>query len=91
MTKIDIILRVKDRLRCTTKEATSYVETVLNHIKEAVVSGETAKIAGFGVFEAKQKRERNGRNPATGEAMPIVARKVLRFKSSVLLRKAINS
>jgi len=91
MTKLDIIEKVKDRLRCTSKEATAYVETVLWHIKETVASGESVKLARFGVFDVRQKKERKGRNPATGEAMPIVARRILIFKPSVLLRTAVNS
>jgi len=91
MTKLDIILRVKDRTGCTVREAASYVETVLYHAREAIVSEGVVKIARFGVFEIQHKRERKGRNPITGEAVQIVARRILKFRPSPLLHEAINS
>jgi integration host factor subunit alpha len=59
-------------------------------MKSTLESGENVKIHGFGNFEVKQKNDRIGRNPATGDAMTIEARRVLTFKPSGLLRQAVN-
>ena len=67
------------------------VESALNILKDALANGEHVKIAGFGKFEVKNKAQRRGRNPVTGEAMAITPRKVLTFKSSRLLKKQMNS
>lgn len=66
------------------------MEAVFSILKESLESGETIKISGFGSFTVSQKSARKGRNPQTGEAMTIEARKVLTFKPSTVLRQAIN-
>lgn len=66
------------------------MESVFTIMKESLEVGETIKVSGFGNFEVKQKDARRGRNPQTGEAITIEARKVLTFKSSTLLKQAIN-
>jgi integration host factor subunit alpha len=66
------------------------LESVLSIMKETLESGEKLKIAGFGSFEVKQKKDRRGRNPQTGESITIEARRILTFKPSDVLRNAIN-
>ena len=66
------------------------LETVFAIMKSTLESGEKLKISGFGNFEVKQKADRRGRNPQTGEAITIEARRILTFKPSTLLRQAIN-
>jgi integration host factor subunit alpha len=66
------------------------VETVFELIKDKLAQGEKVKISGFGNFVVKEKRSRRGRNPQTGEEISITARRVLTFKSSQVLRKALN-
>lgn len=66
------------------------MEAVFSILKESMESGETVKISGFGSFTVSQKAARKGRNPQTGEAITIEARKVLTFKPSTVLRQAIN-
>lgn len=66
------------------------MEAVFSILKESMGSGETVKISGFGRFTINQKAARKGRNPQTGEAITIEARKVLTFKPSTVLCKAIN-
>ena len=94
MTKADIAERIHiqigDKERFTRRESTEMLETVLSIIKNTLEGGEKIKIAGFGCFEVKQKADRKGRNPQTGETMTIEARRILTFKPSPLLRKAIN-
>jgi len=66
------------------------MESVFAIMKESLEAGESIKVSGFGNFEVKQKVARRGRNPQTGEAITIKARKVLTFNPSSLLRDAIN-
>lgn len=90
MTKNDIVQLVYEKLGLSRGESARIVETFLEIIKETIVAGENVKISGFGNFIAKEKKSRRGRNPQTGEAMEITARRVLVFKSSNVLRKTIN-
>jgi len=71
-------------------QSVELVETLLEIIKSKLVSGEDVLISGFGKFCVRKKRERRGRNPATGEDMMLEARKVVTFKCSGQLRKKIN-
>jgi integration host factor subunit alpha len=71
-------------------QATQLIETLLEIIKFKLASGEDVLISGFGKFCVKEKRERRGRNPATGEDMKLVARRVVTFKCSGQLRDKIN-
>jgi integration host factor subunit alpha len=66
------------------------MEAVFSIMKKTLESGETLKISGFGTFIVKQKTDRRGRNPQTGEPITIEARRILTFKPSNLLRDAIN-
>ena len=59
-------------------------------MKATLERRETAKISGFGNFVLRQKKARRGRNPQTGDEMGIAARRILTFKPSVMLKKAIN-
>ena len=67
------------------------VETVFGLLKSTLESGEKVKIAGFGNFVVKQKADRRGRNPQTGETITINARRILTFKPSQVLKSAINA
>jgi len=67
------------------------VETVFRIIKTTLETGEKIKIAGFGNFVIKQKADRRGRNPQTGETITIAARRILTFKPSQVLKNAINT
>ena len=88
----------KDALVNEVAKANSYprnrsvelIETLLELIKSKLVSGEDVLISGFGKFCVKEKRQRRGRNPATGEAMMLRPRKVVTFKCSGQLRDKIN-
>lgn len=90
MTKADIVERIAEKIGCTKKEAIEYVEAVFALIKSTLETGEKLKIAGFGNFKVKQKADRRGRNPQTGETITIEARRILSFKPSAVLKSAIN-
>ena len=74
----------------TKKDAADLVDAVIDALKEAFQSGETVKLSGFGKFDVRQKKQRVGRNPKTGEAISIAPRRVLTFKPSAVLKAAIN-
>ncbi|HDQ04151.1 MAG TPA: integration host factor subunit alpha [Deltaproteobacteria bacterium] len=90
MTKIDIIQNVYEKLGFSKKDSAEIVETIFELMKDKLSQGEKVKISGFGNFVVKEKRSRRGRNPQTGEEISITARRVLTFKSSQVLRKALN-
>jgi len=90
MTKIDIIQNVSNKLGISKADSTRIVESALEIIKEQLSKGDTVKISGFGNFVVRKKNARRGRNPQTGSEMEICARKVLTFKCSNILKKALN-
>lgn len=71
-------------------ESAELVETVLEEISSALERGEMVKISSFGSFAVRQKGERIGRNPKTGEEVPILPRRVLVFRASHVLKNRIN-
>jgi integration host factor subunit alpha len=90
MTKADIAERIKANTDLSKKESLDMLELVLLIMKDTVKTGEKIKIAGFGNFEVKQKKDRKGRNPQTAEAITIEARRILTFKLSTILKQNIN-
>jgi integration host factor subunit alpha len=90
LTKDALINEVAKENGYPRNQSVELVETLLEIIKSKLVSGEDVLISGFGKFCVRKKRERRGRNPATGEDMMLEARKVVTFKCSGQLRKKIN-
>lgn len=90
MTKAGIAERISIKLGVSKKESADFLELVIAVIKETLDAGEQVKISGFGKFEVKQKKDRKGRNPQTGETITISARKIMSFKPSTTLRTSIN-
>lgn len=91
MTKADIVEMVASKTGFTKKESIELVELAFDIIKTTLESGEKIKIAKFGNFEVKEKSDRRGRNPQTGEEITVQARRILTFKASAMLKTAINS
>lgn len=90
MTKADIVERVANQNGFTKLESMDLVESVLSIIKDTLAEGEMVKVSGFGNFVVKEKNDRRGRNPQTGEEINIEARRVLTFKPSAMLKNAMN-
>lgn len=90
MTKADIVQTVWEKIGFSRKETFDMVDEVFEIIQDTLINGEEVKIANFGNFEVRQKKSRKGRNPQTGEALEISARKVLSFKPSVMLKRELN-
>jgi len=90
MTKANIAERIATVNGFSKLESMDLVESVLSIIKDVLADGETLKVSGFGSFVVKDKNDRRGRNPQTGEEITIDARRVLTFKPSAALKGAIN-
>ncbi len=71
-------------------ESAELLESVLGYVSEALAKGESVKMSSFGSFSVRQKGQRIGRNPKTGEDVPILPRKVLVFRPSQVLKSQIN-
>lgn len=91
MTKADIFEKVQAGIGLTKKESAEMVEAVFSIMKSTLESGDNLKISGFGSFIVKQKADRRGRNPQTGETITIEARRILTFKPSCVLKDRINA
>jgi integration host factor subunit alpha len=90
MTKADLVERIHINSGISKKDSFDILEAVFSIMKDTLESGEKIKVAGFGNFEVREKKDRKGRNPQTGEAITITARRVLTFKPSVILKSAMN-
>ncbi len=90
MTKADIAALVAEK-GLTKKQAMEAVEATLEIIKNALNTGEKIQLVGFGSFQVRAKRARQGRNPQTGSEITITARKVLKFKPGKALHQMVNA
>ncbi len=88
--KAQIVETIKNQTGFTKNKSSEIVESVLEIIKRSLENGDDVLISGFGKFCVKEKKERKGRNPATGEAMMLEPRRVVTFKCSGKLRDRIN-
>ena len=91
VTRAQLSEAVYQEVGLSRNESADLVEEVLNEISATLVRGEPVKISSFGSFAVRQKGERQGRNPKTGEEVPIKPRRVLVFKASNVLKNLINS
>lgn len=90
LTKADIVEMICTENGWKKRMSTEIVETTLEIIKDTLGLGEDVLISGFGKLCVKEKAERKGRNPATGEALMLDPRKVITFKCSGKLRERVN-
>ena len=90
LTKADIIQNINQQLGFPQKKSTEMVEQLIETIKSALASGDDVLVSGFGKFCVNDKKERRGRNPATGESMMLKPRRVVTFKCSGKLRRRVN-
>ncbi|MEN2986059.1 MAG: HU family DNA-binding protein [Thermodesulfovibrionaceae bacterium] len=91
MKKSELIERVSDKMKdLSKKQVEIIVDMIFDQMKEALKKGEKIEIRGFGNFKIRQRPERNARNPKTGENIKVPPQKVIHFKMSKLLLKALN-
>lgn len=91
LTKADIIDHLTIRLRMSRQDARLLVDVFFAQIAQHLASGNEVKLSGFGNFELKDKKARPGRNPKTGEEIPVDARRVVTFKAGQKFRNAIKA
>ncbi|MGC9386146.1 MAG: integration host factor subunit alpha [Hydrogenovibrio sp.] len=91
LTKADLAETLSDNFGFNKRESKELVEQFYNEMSEVLIKGEQIKLSGFGNFELKDKSARPGRNPRTGEDVPISARRVVTFKPGQKLRAQIDN
>lgn len=89
LTRMDLSEAVFREVGLSRNESAQLVETVLEHMSDALVKGEQVKISSFGTFSVRDKSARVGRNPKTGEEVPINPRRVLTFRPSHLMKDRV--
>ena len=90
VTRAHLAEAVYQEIGLSRNESAELVETVLQEISDSLTRGESVKISSFGSFSVRQKGPRVGRNPKTGQEVPILPRKVLVFRASNVLKSRIN-
>jgi len=91
VTKRELVIEVSEKLGYTQNEVSAVVQVTLDTITEALVEGNRLEIRNFGVFELKVRDARTGRNPRTGEAVPIEEKRVAVFKPGKALKELVES
>lgn len=89
MTKADLVEMLFNRMGMNKRDAKDMVDTFFDEIRAALESGRTVKLSGFGNFQLRDKAQRPGRNPKTGEEIAITARRVVTFHASQKLKEAV--
>lgn len=90
-TRADLTDAVYRSLGVSRNESAVFVERILDEVASALERGETVKISSFGTFSVRSKKLRMGRNPKTGEEVPITPRRVITFRASHVLKEQINA
>lgn len=90
ITRAQLSEAVYQEVGLSRNESADLLEAVLGYISDSLATGESVKISSFGSFSVRQKGQRTGRNPKTGEEVPILPRKVLVFRPSQVLKSRIN-
>jgi len=91
LTRADLTESVYEEVGLSRNESAELVEKVLDEISESLVAGDNVKISSFGSFLVRQKNGRMGRNPKTGEEVPIDPRRVIVFRPSQVMKDEINA
>lgn len=89
LTRMDLSEAVFREVGLSRNESAQLVETVLAHLSDALAEGDSVKISSFGTFNVRQKAARVGRNPKTGQEVPIHPRRVLTFRPSHLMKERV--
>ena len=90
ITRAQLTEAVYQEVGLSRNESADLVESVLDEMSDSLIRGDMVKLSSFGSFQVRQKGQRMGRNPKTGEEVPILPRRVLVFRPSHVLKKRIN-
>lgn len=91
LTKADLAETLFEQLGLNKREAKEFVDTFFEEVRSTLESGDYVKLSGFGNFELRDKNQRPGRNPKTGEEIPISARRVVTFRPGQKLRTRVEA
>lgn len=91
LTKAEMAERLYEELGLNKREAKELVELFFEEVRAALEDGDQVKLSGFGNFELRDKNERPGRNPKTGEEIPITARRVVTFRPGQKLKARVEA
>jgi integration host factor subunit alpha len=90
ITRADLCNAICRKVKVSRAEAADLVDQIIDEVVAALERGESVRLSSFGAFEVREKNERMGRNPKTGEEVPIEARRVVSFRPSDVLKRYIN-
>ena len=90
LTKADLSEHLNDVVGLNKREAKEMVELLFQELSDSLISGDPVRLSGFGNFELRNKAERPGRNPKTGEEVPVSARRVVTFRAGQKLRSQVE-
>ena len=91
LTRADLADILNRQVGLSRADSANMVESILDHMTDALVGGQNVKVSGFGTFVLRDKGERTGRNPKTGVEVPIAPRRVMTFRASQTMRERIVS
>jgi len=91
LTKADLVKRLHEEIGLNKREAKDFVELFFEELRSTLEQGEEIKLSGFGNFSLRDKGERPGRNPKTGEVIPVTARRVVTFRSGQKLKSMVET
>lgn len=90
MTKKDIVVRISDETGVKQMDVKKVVQKYIDYVIDSLAKGETVELRNFGVFKVKTRKGRMGRNPRTGEAVPIPAKKAVTFKPGLIMKQRVK-
>lgn len=90
VTRAQLAEAVYQEVGLSRNDSSQLVDTILEEISQALIKGDMVKLSSFGSFQVRQKAQRIGRNPKTGEEVPILPRRVLVFRASHVLKDKVN-
>jgi len=90
MTKKDLVVKIAEETELKQIDVKKIVQRTLDHIIEALTGGETVELRNFGIFKVKSRRSRVGRNPKTGVTVPIPEKRVVSFKSGMVMKNRVG-
>ncbi len=91
MTKAELVNQIAEKSELTKKDAEKAFSAVVSAITEALVNGDKVQIVGFGTFEVRDRKEKQSKNPQTGETITVPAKKAPAFKAGKALKDAVNA
>lgn len=91
LTKSEMMTHLMDNLGMSRQQSRVFVENFFNELSNSLIAGHQVKLSGFGNFEIKDKKQRPGRNPKTGEMVKVTARRVVTFKAGQKMRRNVET